>query len=819
MKILKNSFVFIVILILPLPSICQKVNFSNCEIYLPVNNNKLLREAAVVLKGVSLEHTHLSIPINTKRISSDKPIIIICTDSVLINIPKNFRRVLEDLPQTKPDGFRIVFTEDNKSVLICGHDERGALYGVGYFLRKIEMRDKEILVPRGLKKSSSPMYQIRGHQLGYRPKTNAYDAWTVEQFDHYIRDLAIFGVNTIEIMPPKTDDRFDNDHMVLPAIKMITEQSRICQKYGLDCWMWYPNMGTDYSSPEGIQRELEERANVFKVLPKLNNVFVPGGDPGDLQPDVLFNFLGKMAVVLHKYHPNAKIWVSPQVFQPSKDWYDSFYANVNKGYSWLGGVVYGPWIKETIQEVRSRVRPDLPLRRYPDITHSLSCQYPIPNWDLAFAVTLGRECYNPRPIQEKHIHNLFAKYAIGSSSYSEGINDDVNKFVWSGQDWDPSTDVIETLRDYARLFIGPDYTDGVAIGILDLEENFNWPLIANDGVQRTLHEWQEMERRAPKEVLSNYRFQMCLLRTYYDAYTQRRLVYETELEQKAQDILSESKSLGSLVAIKFAKNILKKAKDSLVRPDLRKRCFELSDSLYKSIGSQLTISKPQEAQPGRGNFIDNIDLPLNNSAWLLYNFSLIENLNDEKDRQKAIFEILHRTDPGPGGYYDNLGSFGGWAHVIRSKSWEDDPGGLESPFVDYGVNHNKNEWVLIKPVGFNNQPVPEAWMTQMTTLYDTPLKMMYSGIDTSSRYKIRVSYTGRFNSHIKLVANGRFLIHDFIEVGLKPTYEFEIPEKAISNGKIELTWTCEPGERGTQVGEVWLMRSLNRDYYSNKSKK
>ena len=267
--------------------------------------------------------------------------------------------------------------------------------------------------------------------------------------------------------------------MKLPAIKMIAEQSRICKKYGLDVWMWYPNMGSNYTSSDSIQKELNEAANVFKVLPKLNDLFVPGGDPGDLEPDVLFAWLKKLSVVLHQYHPNAKIWVSPQVFRPSQKWYDAFYKEVNREYPWFGGVVFGPWVKEPIQKVRQLVNKGIPIRRYPDITHSLSCQYPVPHWDLAYAITLGRECYNPRPTQEKHIQNVFAKYANGSISYSEGINDDVNKFVWSGQDWDPTTPVMETLRDFARLFIGPDYTETFAQGIIALENNLKGPLLAN----------------------------------------------------------------------------------------------------------------------------------------------------------------------------------------------------------------------------------------------------------------------------------------------------------------------------------------------------
>ena len=110
-------------------------------------------------------------------------------------------------------------------------------------------------------------------------------------------------------------------------------------------------------------------------------------------------------------------------------------------------MVFGPWVKIPLPELRKLVKAEIPIRRYPDITHSLSCQYPVPDWDVAYAMTLGRECVNPRPEDEKHIHNILAPYASGSISYSEGTNDDVNKFIWSDQDWDPQTPAMETLRD------------------------------------------------------------------------------------------------------------------------------------------------------------------------------------------------------------------------------------------------------------------------------------------------------------------------------------------------------------------------------------
>src|SRR5690606_6714576 len=132
----------------------------------------------------------------------------------------------------------------------------------------------------------------------------------------------------------------------------------------------------------------------------------------------------------------------------------------------------------------------------------------VPHWDLAWAMTLGRESINPRPFDEKAIHNALDQYGIGSVSYSEGTNDDVNKFVWSDQDWDPAMPVLETLRDYSKLFFGTEYRETAAQAIAYLEKNWRGEVITNDGIDITLRQWQKMEQTAPLRLLQNSRFQM-----------------------------------------------------------------------------------------------------------------------------------------------------------------------------------------------------------------------------------------------------------------------------------------------------------------------
>ncbi|WP_461081407.1 hypothetical protein [Spirosoma flavus] len=787
-------------------SLATPIDLSKARIVNTITDKKAIGRTVEILQQEVQKRTGIQLPVATKFPSDNQPVIALALESNVAQLPATFRTAIQTLPKTKAEGFRLVTSSQNNVVLLVGHDARGLLYGVGKLLRKLEMRTGKIDVAEKLSIATSPRYPIRGHQLGYRPKTNAYDAFSVAQFDQYIRELALFGANSIEIMPPRTDDDFTSRHMKLPAIKMIGEQSRICAEYGLDVWMWYPNMGENYSHPDSIRKELAERNEVFAAVPKLDAVFVPGGDPGELEPDILFSWLEKEAQVLHKYHPKAKIWVSPQVFRPTQAWFEAFYKHVNRGYDWFDGVVFGPWVKVPVDELRKRINPNVPIRHYPDITHNYSSQYPVPHWDLAWAMTLGRESINPRPHDEKAIHNALDEYGAGSISYSEGTNDDVNKFVWSDQDWNPETPVIETLRDYARLFIGADYSESIAQGILALERNWRGSLLTNDAVDRTMMQWRAMEKTAPRNVLQNPRFQMGQIRAYYDAYTRHRLQYETDLERQARERLESIGSGGSLTAIREANAILEKAWKIPILPTYRQTCFALADSLFKSIGAQLTIEK-HGAMSGRGNFVDNIDIPLNDSPWLQSQLAQIEKITDEQARLQKIREMLHRTDPGPGGFYDHFGDPASWYRVVSGEPWDKDPGSLRSPRTGFGVGLVGVEWVdEIKATGFKGQITPRVWMKQAKTLYDQPLKIAYSELDPTATYRIRIAYTGRFRSRMKLTTDDGSTIHDFIQTGEQPIYEFDVPRTVSADGSVTFIWTCGEGERGSQVTEIWLIR-------------
>ena len=279
------------------------------------------------------------------------------------------------------EGYRIQTTAHQ--VTVAGNDERGILFGIGRLLRELRIARGSIQLPDGFAESSAPRYALRGHQLGYRPKSNTYDAWSVPVFEQYIRDLAVFGSNAIELIPPRSDDAADSPHFPLPPMRMMIELSRLLDAYGLDVWIWYPAMDRDYTDPETVASALHEWGEVFRQLPRIDAVFVPGGDPGHTAPEPLMALLAKETEVLHRYHPRAQMWVSPQSF--GQAWLDEFLGILRTQQpAWLSGRGL------RTAERASRCPPcALPCPRatrfaiYPDITHNIQCQFPVPDWDPA----------------------------------------------------------------------------------------------------------------------------------------------------------------------------------------------------------------------------------------------------------------------------------------------------------------------------------------------------------------------------------------------------------------------------------------------------
>lgn len=722
-------------------------------------------------------------------------------------------------PATAAEGYRLCTAGRSKGtvVLVEGADERGTMFGVGGLLRALRMSKQRVILPGPLEIATAPKFRLRGHQLGYRPKTNAYDAWSVPMWEQYLRDLAVFGTNAIELIPPRSDDAPDSPLFPLPPLQMMVEMSRLADAYGLDVWVWYPALDRSYSNPGTVEFALHEWGEVFKALPRIDALFVPGGDPGHTEPKDLMALLEKQTGNLHRYHPQAQMWMSPQSFDEA--WMNEFFELMAGEPAWLSGVVYGPQMRIDISTLRQKLPERCPIRLYPDITHSVECQFPVPDWDVAYALTEGREVINPRPRDFADIFRLQASHSIGFLTYSEGCNDDVNKFIWSALGWDPERPVIEILREYSGYFISDRLRDDFAQGILSLEANWRGPLIANENVTTTLEQFRSMEDSATPEELFNWRFQMGLYRAYYDGYIRVRLIHEADTENRAFQKLGEIRSFGAalnpldvggtpagptsgvepLALLAQAELILNEPLRDPVARGWRTRVLELGEALFQSIHMQLAVERYHAEAVSRAANLDTLDAPLNDAPWLKEQFARIRALTSYTEWRRAIEEILDRTNPGAGGFYDKLGDLSCRRHLVSGVGALKDPEFRASALLGHGYP----EW--------SGAAVPVAWKCWAESLYDAPLEIRYSDLDHRASYKVRVVYSGDAGAWIRLDCNGDRQVHPLIAKPWPPRpSEFDIPVEATRTGELTLIWQRKSGlggnGRGCQVAEVWLMK-------------
>lgn len=706
--------------------------------------------------------------------SDTRIVLALATDTSLFGkaVPS---REGSDVPERKDEGYRIFHESSNggNSLWVIGADARGILYGIGKLLRTAHLTEGKIDLGTDIDFSKSPQYALRGHQFGYRNTANSWDAWTVEQFDQHFREQVLFGANAFENIP--FQQMGSSPHVKTDPQRMEVEISRICAKYDADYWVWTP-APRDLSAPGAHQEGLEKQEDFYARVPRLNAVFVPGGDPGENHPAQLIPYLEDLTVLLHQYHPDAGIWVSLQGFNEEKVRYFFDYLQTNSP-DWLAGVVNGPSSPSIVLE--RELLPEKYLHRfYPDITHTVRCHYPVENWDQAFALTLGREPCNPQPQMYTRLFNRDSPYTDGFITYSDGTHDDVNKVIWSQLGWDPAKDPRTILLEYTQFFFGAEVAEEAVQGIFALEQNWDGPILENPAIEETLALWKRLEANNP-DLTDNWRWQQLVMRAYYDAYIQDRLAFEKRLESEAYEILAQADSMGADQAMDEAMQHLQKADTEPVSQDLKEKVCAYGEKLFQSIGAQTSVVKYQASGAERGAILDFIDYPLNNRWWLEDEFEKVRSLGSEAGKLARLDFIRTYEYPGEGSFYDNISSAD--ANHVTSKT---------NDAIDFLWENN----------GISRKRLS-------TQLFQFTPSLAYDELDPSSDYLIRVSGYGE----ALLRANGQRLTPSRYEKGYEEFKEFPLPRELIRDGKLKISFD-KPDEdhlnwrQHSRVTDVWVIK-------------
>ncbi len=753
----------------------KKLDLSKATILVSANIKSPIHETAgnVLVEEIA-SRTNLELDINDNWDNKTIIALTITGEKELygVSVPN---RSGDTLPELKKEGYRIFHESKNgKNILwISGADPRGVLYGIGKLLRTAEMKDNKISITNNIDFWSAPEYAIRGHQFGYRNTANSWDSWTVEQFDEHFREQIIFGANSFENIP--FQDPESSPHFKVNPQEMEVHLSNICNKYDADYWVWTP-APHDLTVKNAHQEGLDAQEAFFAACPRLDGLFVPGGDPGENHPSNLIPYLKDLSNILHKYHPEAGIWVSLQGFNEEKVKYFFKYLEDNDP-DWLKGIIYGP-SSPPIDVERELLPQKYMHRSYPDITHTVRCSYPVERWDQAFALTLGREASNPQPYYYAKVHNRDAIYTDGFISYSDGTHDDVNKVLWSQMGWDSNNDVRTIMVEYCRFFFGPEVAEEAADGIIALEQNWVGPVLGNEVIGETLTSWKKMEKEN-QQLAKNWRWQQLVMRAYYDAYVQDRLTYERNLEIEAYKILAQANTIGADRAMEEALDHIQKADREFVSQELMGKVFKYAEDLFQSVGAQTSVEKYNASAAERGAILDFIDYPLNNRWWLEDEFKKIREYKTEEEKLTKLEFVRTYENPGEGSFYDNISS----ANAKHVTSETDDA-------IDYLWENNGLSRKRLSTQLFQFSPVLE-----------------YDELDPKSDYMIRVSGYGE----ALLRANGKRLKPTKYEKGFEQFKEFPLPKDLIKEGKLKISFDKPDEEhlnwrKQSRVTDVWILK-------------
>lgn len=647
---------------------------------------------------------------------------------------------------------------EKEKITVTAHRLRGLIYGYSVFLRKCRVIDGELVLTKDISGKYSPYMPIRGHQLSYTDMNNTYETWGEKQYERYIRDLMMFGTNTVEAC--LGDDEKHTDLMKYSFEEITKIKSQICERLDINFSIFCA-----YAKRLSDEESSDYFCGCCHNIPKFNFYFPPGGDPGDLQAEDFFVRCKKIKKDLQKEFPDIELWPSAQAPHQYADWGKRFIKEMAKMPEEIDGLIYGPNHPFTLDEMRRFVDVKYPIRYYPDICHNLRCEIPVhfdrDDWHYAYAATLSREAINPRPSEYRLIHRLTKQYVCGSVSYSEGVNDDVNKFVFGALDFDPDADLREVLRDYARSFFYGEDCEKIVDVIFGMEQSWNGDPAENSSVENVYRALIEMKS---DKLMKNWRYVLFLFRASCDKIVRDRRIFELDLIDDARTQIRKGN-------IELAKEILSTDFDEEYK-DLRAELFPLAEKLFNLIGMQLDVEHFGGMNVERGCVLDTIDMPVTDRKYLL------NKIEDHPDK-KYLVEIIDRNKVEKDEYYFSFAEHG---FEVCGKQ--------------------KGEFYM----NFQGDDNADARLPMcITKVYDHfNFNCNVAGL-TGGDYELRVTYKSRPNekiNHHKITVNGN-VIYDGTQFGGRRDGEYEkkfladgyqsivydVPKDFLQNGCAELEIT------------------------------
>jgi hypothetical protein len=793
---------------------------------------------------------------------------------ILLGLPQNHSRIRRHFDEQRltpltslspgPEGFFVKTVPQRKGceVIVAGVDARGVLYGAGELLRRITARNSGIELPSDLTVRSAPAFEVRGTQFGQssvalnRAKVRP---WTDQDRRRAILDMALAGLNTVEV-----GAGIRADEPVYRLLKSFNLKTLI--HYGPNTgdgppeWQAAESIGRlGYLCPsvpaarEALLRTCEER---FRSCPPIDYVRFYGGDGGGCECDrckpyggTFIRLCEDMAQFVHRYHPQAEIFVTNQKFNNEDDlaifawlqeqprpWLRAFcYGPGSDAMSWQPGhrqnhrmdlfryPGFGPPARYS-QEILHQLPPGQDLVFFNELTHWRYSQngyvqaYPRadrngdqpPHWnhflyerrpDQALTMVYDRLTFFAWPRYYHWYFNQVMRYGIGDVTHSSGTHDHFNQWMWQRLLWSPQRTAEDLVAEYARTWFGPEAAPLMAQAIFQLEENLaekpGAPITEKQGIDRYYRLLREAGAKIPARLMKeNWLWREYMQKAALDKYIQLSVRQQTAVQARIEKAVVAGSS-DTIIDQGLA--WLSDIRESNEMTRLRAEATRLGEESNRQFGvcSEGLFSLKH----------DFIGL-----GWLKRQLERARAAHGA-ERAELLRMIAHYEDPGAGGFYDNGGTLDLCPNIVHGYPYD-----FGQPLVP-GMQSEGNR--------------PSQRTMHYTQDEDPGVTFHYRGLDTNASYRIRFTlvrpwyqdrYRSRMNQHRQTIYAGDIVLARDLEVpeAMSDFFTFDIPRESIRNGdlivrferasdvahgsRLEREVWRNTGGWGTIVSEAWLTK-------------
>ena len=791
---------------------------------------------------------------------------------VMLGMPKNYEGISswlkkEHVPaltelEPGPEGF-LLKKQDNQDVIIAaGIDERGCLYAVGEFLRQATIRNGILKFPDNIEVRTAPAFEIRGTQVqqsNIARELGKARPWGDKEIHRVILDYALAGANIFSTGYGPTFD-------FIKSYGLMTQGEFGPNTAAGDVpkdWEGKESIGRPgyvcLSVPAAKEYMLNLCDNYFKDHPAFDLVKFWGGDGGGCECDkckpyglTFIKTVEKMAEIVHKYHPETRVYFTNQKFDNNDD--NAIFSYLQeKPRDWLWAWGYGPGSDATSwqpghrqthrmdlfrypgygpyslypKEILHQLPPQQKLLYYNEITHWKYAQHAFvqmypradrdgnqpPHWsheiyerrpDQFLTMVYNRLSFYACPRNYYRVFNDLMPYGVGDITHSSGHHDHFNQWMWQRLLWAPRTTLEAVVNDYCNTWFGPEAAPLMAKALYILEENLEekpgTPLPEKTGVKRYYDLVKQAGKLIPKEIMDqDWCWRMYMQKGVLDRYTQLNVDQQMQLQTRIEKLIAEALRRGT------AKNAIQETltmfelNETNEMSALREEARLLSDESNKLFGE-------------RNDGFYNLKHDFIGLGWLQRQLERAKNA-DTKKKEELLSMIVDYENPGEGGFYDNLGTYNIAPHVV------------------FGYPYDHGQPYVSQMLSEGNRPSQRSM--HYTQNEDQGLTLHYSGLDKKASYKIRFTfvrpwyqerYAIRMNQKTESIYANNMLIAKDVELPLQMSdfFTFDIPAQATAGGeliiRLERAADVGRGDRvsveqwrnsggwGTLASEVWLIK-------------